>query len=61
MNYIDPAYEIAAVFFDIVVCAFVNLVYTDSSKTTKAFKRLAGYMTFACIIDAMTRKCDIRC
>ncbi len=54
MNYIDPAYEIAAVFFDIVVCAFVNLVYTDSSKTTKAFKRLAGYMTFACIIDAMT-------
>ena len=51
---IDPSYEIAAVFFDIVVCAFVSLTYTDSSKTTKSFIKLAGILTLACIIDAMT-------
>jgi response regulator RpfG family c-di-GMP phosphodiesterase len=51
---IDPSYEIAAVFFDLVICAFVNLIYTDSSRTTKAFRKLAVYLTIATIIDALT-------
>ena len=54
MMIIDPRYEIAAVFFDLVICAFVNLIYTDSSRTTKAFRKLAVYLTIATIIDALT-------
>ncbi len=54
MMIIDPRYEIAAVFFDLVICAFINLIYTDSSRTTKAFRKLAVYLTIATIIDAMT-------
>ena len=51
---ISPAYEIAAIFFDIVVCVFVGLTYTDSSKTSKSFLRFAVLLTIACMGDAFT-------
>ncbi len=51
---IDPAFEIAAAFFDIVICVFVSLTYTDSSKATKSFLRLSVLLTVACIGDAAT-------
>ena len=51
---IDPAYEIAAVFFDIVLCVFVGLTYNDSSKATKSFLRFSILLTVACAGDAAT-------
>ena len=51
---INPAFEIAAAFFDIVICVFVSLTYTDSSKATKSFLRLAVFLTVACLGDAVT-------
>ncbi len=51
---IDPSYEIAAVFFDIVVVAFVSMIYTDSSRATRSFIKLAGLLTLATIVDALT-------
>ena len=48
------SYELAAVVFDVVLCFFVKLIYTDETKTARAFKTFAFVFTVACVLDLAT-------
>ncbi|MCR5656093.1 MAG: response regulator [Butyrivibrio sp.] len=51
---LNISYEMAAVVFDVVLCFFVKLIYTDETKTSRAFKTFAFVFTVACILDLAT-------
>ena len=48
------SFGLSAIFYDVLICLFLTMTYTDSSQTTKAFRRFAYYLMAATVIDTMT-------
>ncbi len=48
------SFGISAILYDLIICFFLKLTYTDSYSTTKAFRRFAYVLTIAAAIDVAT-------
>lgn len=48
------SFGLSAIFYDILICLFLTITYTDSSQTTKAFRRFAYCLMAATVIDTAT-------
>ncbi|WP_049946302.1 HD domain-containing phosphohydrolase [Butyrivibrio sp. WCD2001] len=47
-------FELSAILYNLMICLFLTITYTDSSRTTKAFRKFAYYLTIATIVDVAT-------
>ncbi|WP_408072129.1 HD domain-containing phosphohydrolase [Butyrivibrio sp. JL13D10] len=45
------SFGLSAILYDILICLFLTMTYTDSSQTTRAFRRFAYYLMAATVID----------
>ncbi|WP_051204633.1 HD domain-containing phosphohydrolase [Butyrivibrio sp. VCD2006] len=48
------SFEISAIFYNIMICLFLTITYTDASRTTKAFRKFAYYLGVATVVDVIT-------
>ena len=48
------SFGLSAILYDILICIFLTMTYTDSSQTTKAFRRFAYCLMAATVIDTAT-------
>ena len=48
------SFGLSALLYDILICMFLTITYTDSSQTTKAFRKFAYCLMAATAIDTMT-------
>ncbi|WP_051656523.1 HD domain-containing phosphohydrolase [Butyrivibrio sp. AE3004] len=48
------SFGLSAILYDIIICVFLKLTYTDSYRTTKAFRRFAYFLTAATMIEVAT-------
>ncbi len=48
------SFGLSAILYDILICIFLTMTYTDSSQITKAFRRFAYCLMAATVIDTAT-------
>ncbi len=54
MKFPNLFFEIASIFYNIMICLFLTITYTDASRTTKAFRKFAYYLGIATVVDVLT-------
>ena len=47
-------FEMSAIAYNVMICLFLTITYTDASRTTKAFRKFAYYLGVATVIDVFT-------
>ncbi|MCR5341802.1 MAG: response regulator [Butyrivibrio sp.] len=53
------SFGLSAVLYDLLICMFLTITYTDSSQTTKAFRKFAYCLLAATAIDTMAEAAEM--